>query len=122
MSRPLLRPGDGLIILLATGLTLWLSIALWQGGSARTVRILSGGRLFLETSLLHDRTGTGPGPLGSTRVEIRAGRVRVASDPGPRQYCVRQGWLTRAGDTALCLPNAVRVELGGSAAYDSLSF
>ncbi|CUA85032.1 MULTISPECIES: NusG domain II-containing protein [Gulbenkiania] len=122
MSRPLLRPGDGLIILLATGLTLWLSIALWQGGSARTVRILSGGRLFLETSLLHDRTVTVPGPLGSTRVEIRAGRVRVASDPGPRQYCVRQGWLTRAGDTALCLPNAVRVELGGSAAYDSLSF
>jgi hypothetical protein len=64
-----------------------------------------------------------PGPLGRTRIEVEPGRARVAADPGPRQYCVRQGWLTRAGAVAICAPNEVSLTLsGGSAQYDSLNY
>jgi heptaprenyl diphosphate synthase len=35
------------------------------------------------------------GPLGTTLIAVEPGRARVVSDPGPRQYCVRQGWLMR---------------------------
>jgi hypothetical protein len=36
---------------------------------------------------------------------------------------VRRGWLTQAGDVALCLPNQVSVEIRGrAAAYDSLGY
>jgi hypothetical protein len=56
-------------------------------------------------------------------IEVEAGRVRVAADPGPRQLCVRQGWLSHAGDIALCLPNQVSVELVGSKRrFDSLVY
>jgi len=56
-------------------------------------------------------------------VAVDQRRVRVVSDPGPRQYCVRQGWLERAGEIAICAPNEVSVQVaGGKAAYDSLSY
>jgi hypothetical protein len=36
---------------------------------------------------------------------------------------VRQGWLTQAGEVAICLPNQVSLELIGSTKrYDSLSY
>ena len=64
-----------------------------------------------------------PGPLGQTRIEIQPGRARVAADPGPRQYCVRQGWLASAGAVAICAPNQVSLALAGrNAHYDSLSY
>jgi hypothetical protein len=47
----------------------------------------------------------------------------VVSDPGLHQYCVRQGWLARAGEIAICAPNQVSVQiLGGKETYDSLSY
>ena len=64
-----------------------------------------------------------PGPLGTTRVAIEPGRARVVADPGPRQYCVRQGWLARPGEIAICAPNHVSVQIAGrTRAYDSLSY
>ena len=57
------------------------------------------------------------------RIEIQPGRARVAADPGPRQYCVRQGWLTQAGAVAICAPNEVSLSLSGRGAdYDSLNY
>lgn len=64
-----------------------------------------------------------PGALGDTIVAIENRRARVVADPSPRQLCVQQGWLTRAGDIALCLPNRTSIELsGGAALYDSLNY
>ena len=58
------------------------------------------------------------------RVLIAGGRVRIARDPSPRQYCVKAGWLDSVGQTAICLPNHTSVELVGSKPnpYDSLSY
>ena len=84
---------------------------------------LRGGEIFAELDLLYDRQIDVPGPLGVTRLEVRARRVRVVSDPGPRQYCVLQGWLSRAGEVAVCAPNQVSVlVLGRKEVYDSLSY
>jgi hypothetical protein len=61
--------------------------------------------------------------LGATVIEIEPGRARVASDPGPRQYCVRQGWLDRAGAVAICAPNEVSLTMTGRKVdHDSLSY
>jgi hypothetical protein len=117
--RHLLRPGDWLV--LAAGLA--LLVALWMRGAGQAgdqVIITQEGRVFLHTSLRLNRLVEVPGPLGTTRVEIRDGRVRVLADPSPRQLCVRQGWIG-AGEAALCLPNRVSVERGGIV-YDSLNY
>ena len=119
----LFKPGDWLL----TGLGLVVcaaSFALaWPGGFAETALIRRGGEIFAELDLARNRHIEVPGPLGITRIVVHQRRVRVVSDPGPRQYCVRQGWLASAGEIAICAPNQVSVQvLQGKKVYDSLSY
>lgn len=114
----MLRVGDWFI--LAAGLALVAGLFLRAPAVADRVTIKQAGQIFLETTPRLDRLIAVPGPLGTTEVEIKAGRVRIKADPSPRQLCVKQGWL-QAGEAAVCLPNRVSVELG-RAAYDSLNY
>ncbi|MGB0126141.1 MAG: NusG domain II-containing protein [Rhodocyclaceae bacterium] len=94
-----------------------------RGGRAEMAVVKSGGRVVAQLPLTSPRTLEVTGPLGVTRIEVQPGRARVAADPGPRQYCVRQGWLTRANAIAICAPNHISLALVGSdPAYDSISY
>lgn len=114
----LLRPGDGLIAIVSAALIAVLFMHTMVPSGRLIVR--QDGQIFTETDVRLDRTLRVPGPLGETVIEIRAGRVRVASDPSPRQLCVRQGWL-HSGESAVCLPNRVSLEWG-QLGYDSLGY
>ena len=119
----LLRPGDYLTLAAALALCVLSALALWRGGAPDKAVVRAGGKVFGEFGLSRAQVVDVPGPLGLTRIEIEPGRARVAFDPGPRQYCVRQGWLTRSGAVAICAPNEVSLALtGGAAAYDSLNY
>ena len=119
----LVRPGDWLVAALGLVVSVASFPLLWQGGIAEKAVIRRDGVVFAEFDLSRNRQIDVPGPLGITRVVVEKQRVRVVSDPGPRQYCVRQGWLDRAGEIAICAPNQVSVQvLGGKEAYDSLSY
>lgn len=118
-SWGLLGWGDGLVLVLGLLAVIVVARIGTAGGDDR-VLIRLAGHDYAETSLRVNRLIDVPGPLGITQVEIRDGRVRVRADPGPRQVCVRQGWLA-PGETALCLPNRVTVQRGASA-YDSLNY
>jgi hypothetical protein len=119
----LCKPGDWLTAALAlTFCALSFPLA-WQAGIAEKAVIRRGGDVFAEVDLSRNRAIEVPGPLGITLVAVDKRRIRVVSDPGPRQYCVRQGWLTRPGEIAICAPNQVSVQVqGGKSAYDSLSY
>lgn len=121
--RAFFKWGDALIVLIGVTFVALLFNTLWLGNVASKVQIRAGDQIFSTLSLNQYRTVNIPGPLGYTVVTIDNGRVRVASDPSPRQYCVHQGWLTQAGQVAMCLPNQVSVELiGNSKPYDSLNY
>jgi hypothetical protein len=121
--RHWLRPGDVLVLALGAALCVGSAVALWRGGAPDAAVIRAGGRLVTEVALSQRRVVEVAGPLGVTRIEIEPGRARVAADPGPRQYCVRQGWLERAGAVAICAPNEVSLMLTGRGAdYDSLNY
>ena len=118
-----LRVGDGLVLATALAFCVGSALSLWQGGRPDKAIIKAGGKVFAEVDLAVPRVVEVPGPLGSTRIEVQPGRARVAADPGPRQYCVRQGWLTSAGAVAICAPNQVSLALsGGNADYDSINY
>ncbi len=120
---PHLRPGDWLTLLLGGLLVAALALKLWSGDAANKAIIRSGGKIFKEVPLSRDQQIEVPGPLGTSIVSIQNRKARIASDPSPRQYCVRQGWLEHSGEIALCLPNQVSVELVGSRKkYDSLNY
>lgn len=121
--KKLLRPGDALVLL--AGITGWLmlSISLWQSGPAAQAQVRRDGVLVAAYPLNEERTVSVDGALGPTVIRIESGRARVVSDPGPRQYCVKQGWLTRSGEMALCAPNHVSLSLtGGQPAYESMAY
>ncbi len=118
-----IKPGDVLAIAGGAIFTTWLALTLWQGGAADQAIIRSGGKIFSVVPLSRDQTITVPGPLGVSTVSIHNSQARITSDPSPRQYCVRQGWLKQAGEIAVCLPNQVSVELSGAQKkYDSLTY
>ena len=119
----LFRPGDWLVAALAAAFCAATFPLAWTAGSAEKAVIKRGGELFAELDLARNRRIDVPGPLGTTTVAVDRRRVRVVSDPGPRQYCVRQGWLEHAGEIAICAPNQVSVQIqGGKATYDSLNY
>ena len=118
-----LKAGDWLTLLLGGLCVVLLALTLWSGDLADKAVIRSGGKIFREVPLSRDQRIEVPGPLGISVITIEKRRARISSDPSPRQYCVRQGWLQQAGEIALCLPNQVSVELTGSTKkYDSLNY
>jgi hypothetical protein len=114
-----LLPGDWLL----AGIGLLLVAGLWL----RQVDSLEGqvvirleGKVVESASLRLNRVIEVAGPLGVSRIQIESGRVRVATDPSPRQLCVRQGWIPPGG-AAVCLPNRISVE-NAAAGYDTLNY
>ncbi|HEX5338619.1 MAG TPA: NusG domain II-containing protein [Gallionella sp.] len=126
MHAPALRhikPGDWLTLLLGGACVALVTLKVWNGDIADRAIIRSGGKIFREVPLSRDQQIEVPGPLGISIIAIEKRKARIASDPSPRQYCVRQGWLQQAGEIAICLPNEVSVELaGGQKKYDSLNY
>ncbi|GHU18273.1 hypothetical protein FACS189475_03470 [Betaproteobacteria bacterium] len=121
----LLRPGDYLVMICGAVLCAVSFSLVWQGGRAEKVIVRRGGEVFAEMDLSRNRQIDVPGPLGTTIIAVESAhaRARVLSDPGPHQYCVRQGWLDRAGQIAICAPNEVSLEIVGSGkTYDSLAY
>ncbi len=118
-----LKVGDWLTLLLGGVAVVLLTLKLWNGALADTAVIRSGGKIFREVPLSRDQQIEVSGPLGTSTITIEKRKARITSDPSPRQYCVRQGWLQQAGEIAICLPNEVSVELkGGAKKYDSLNY
>jgi hypothetical protein len=119
----LLRPGDWAVVLLtAVGVAASFPLV-WTGAKAERAVVRIDGRVVAEFPLTAARRYAAQGPLGITEIEIAPGRARVLSDPGPRQYCVLQGWLTRPNAIAICAPNHVSLSLaGGAPGHDSLNY
>ena len=122
----LLKPGDWLLLVCAAALVAASYPLLWRGGVADRDIVKRDGKLVTELALNAPRKYSVAGAIGTTVIEVQPGRARVLSDPGPRQYCVQQGWLTRANAVAICAPNHVTLQLagrgGGNSGYDTLNY
>lgn len=122
----LLRPGDGLAILGGAALCALAFAHFWSSATVERAVIRQGGKVVAEFKLgpgTPSRLLPVNGPLGITLIEIEGVRARVRADPGPRQICVHQGWLTQANAVALCAPNQVSLQLlPRQPGYDSLHY
>lgn len=119
----LLRPGDWIVAGVGA-LAVAASFPLvWQGGIADKAVVRRDGEVVAELDLSRRRSLEVAGAIGTTVIAVEPGRARVAADPGPRQYCVRQGWLQRPGEIAICAPNHVSLQITGRGhGFDSLAY
>ena len=121
-----LRPGDWLMIAAGLAATVATTAAQWGQAAPTLAQVRLDGRIVAEIPLNGTHRVAIAGALvaqGETVIEVAPGRARVAADPGPRQYCVHQGWLTRAGAVAVCAPSHISLQLAGpDSAQDTVAF
>lgn len=53
-------------------------------------------------------------------IEIDNNRARIKEDNSPDQVGVRTGWISKPGQTAICLPHGFILEISGKMAEDEL--
>jgi len=114
--------GDWGVLILGLLLVGWLYAEFWHSEPAGKVRIRTGNTIFATYSLSQDRIVEVPGPIGISHIVIHHHQARFESSPCHNQYCVHQGWLERAGQVAVCLPNRISLEMVGEKGYDSLNY
>lgn len=51
-------------------------------------------------------------------IEINDGRIRVKEDNSPDQIAVKTGWISKNGQTSICLPHKLVIEIKQSGAED----
>lgn len=115
--------GDWLVIGVSLGLVVLSFFTLWSQQPATTLRIRAGDTVIGEFSLMQTKQLNVKGKMGVSIIDIQQGKVRFKQSPCNSQYCVHQGWLQRAGQTAICMPNQVSIELiGATQTMDTLNY
>jgi hypothetical protein len=111
-------------ILIASSLLVnYLFQHLWSHDHATNVQIRLGNTVYGTYSLNQQRDIHVHGALGNATISIQNGKARFSQSPCHNQYCVHQGWLSRSGQAAICLPNQLSLELvGETKQYDSLNY
>ena len=110
-----------LVILLFAGASL---ARLWPASAERAVaRVYLEGELVEVLPLDRDRVAVLPDRANGVRVEVLDGRVRILESDCPKRICVRSGWIHRPGQTIVCVPRKLIVQLQGfSSEYDAETY
>jgi len=118
-----LLAGDWLVLIASTLCVIYLFQTLWTNEHAAKVQIRLGDKVYATYSLNQQREIHIHGKLGDVVISIAQGKARFTKSLCHTQYCVHQGWLTHAGQAAICLPNQVSLELlGETKPYDTLNY
>ena len=55
-------------------------------------------------------------------VEIEPGKIRFIDADCPDKICVKAGWISEPGQTAVCLPHKIMININGkNSSYDQIS-
>jgi hypothetical protein len=115
--------GDWLVMIMSLAVIFWMFQTFWHASPAAKVQVRLANQVVGTYSLNQQREIHVHGPLGESVIAIRDGQARFLKSPCTGQYCVHHGWLKRAGQVAICLPNQVSLTLQNAQPnYDSLNY
>ncbi len=121
LNKPLI--GDWLVIAASTLAVIVMFQQFWSFAPASQLKIRQGNQIIGTYDLNQKRELHIKGAIGESIIVINNGQARFKQSPCPNQYCVNQGWLSHAGQVAICLPNEVSLQLmGAKNTYDSLNY
>lgn len=115
---------DWLLLVAVVGCLPLLYKHFWfQDEVARYLQVQQGNQPARIITLARDSEVALEGPLGTSSVNIHAGRARFVHSPCPGKLCIQAGWLTAAGELAACLPNRISIQLlGMHPRFDAINF
>ena len=116
------RAGDfavaAAVVLIAAAV--WLVPLLSGGGQGGKVAVVRcDGAEVLRVALDRDEEERFDVPGGV--VEVRDGGVRMLRADCPDQVCVKTGWIEREGQSIVCAPGRIVIEVQGGAGQDGLA-
>jgi hypothetical protein len=100
------------LVLLAAAVPLAGGLARPPGRAA--VLVVRAGDVETRLEARRDADLPVDGPQGRTLVRLRGGAAWIAAAPCRNQLCRRQGRLTAAGRSLVCVPNRVVVRFEGT--------
>jgi len=114
------RPGDIIITLVVAAVAVVLLLSAIPGGSDNLVAVITAsGQEVERVDLSKDME---PVVVNLTYVDViitaQNGEIAFTYSDCSDQTCVHTGWLSGAGDIAVCLPNEVIVKVEGVLSSD----
>ena len=120
-NKPLL--GDWLVIIISLVAVIFMFQLFWSTEQGSKLKVRQGDKIIGTYDLNQTRDLHIHGAVGDSLISIVQGKVRFKQSPCRNQYCVHQGWLSRAGQVAICIPNQISLQLiGAKSSYDSLNY
>ena len=86
-----------------------------------TVEISLKGELYGTYSLMEDREITVGNGDDYNTVTISKGKVQVTASNCHNQVCVKHAGISQSGESIICLPHRLVVEIQGGGGYDAVS-
>lgn len=116
--------GDRMILVLAVLLLVFFYWLYWTSGVlAGQAAIYVNGKFWTKVNLYQNQFITVHGRLGDSHLLVKNGRIRFVDSPCTGKQCIYQGWISKGGESATCLPNRVSVQvLSADPRYDSMNF
>lgn len=117
---PMFRPADIIlgIGLIVVGFVMSFFLAFGQDDGAR-VEVMTGGKLYGVYSLDEDQTVTIRQDGHVNTFEIKGGAARMTDANCRNHDCMQQGAISKTGETIVCLPHKVVLEItGGEEEFD----
>ncbi len=111
---------SGLDVILIAGVLIFSVISIFrfslsrpkQSAEAKEVLIYQNQKLLEKTGLNKDRMIALLS--GQMQIEIRGGKLSVIHSECPQHICVNMGWIQYSGQTIVCVPNRVVIEIKSS--------
>ena len=113
------------VLILAASVGIFLSLSSKNSHAGTSAALYCNGSLVGSYDLSRDRIVTQPVAGHEIKLEISGGRIRILDTDCPRQICRHAGWISRANQTIVCVPNKILIEVKGEAAdagYDAVSY
>ncbi len=106
-----LRAGD----FITAAAIIAIAVFIWLYPNTDSVKseyaeISQGGKLISRVKLSDD----GEIELSGCVLEVSDGKIRMKQSDCPDKVCVKTGEISRAGESIVCVPNKVSVEISGS--------
>lgn len=60
------------------------------------------------------------GTNGSVKIHVQEGKIKVNEENSPRHLCSKQGYIEKAGESIVCLPNEIVIEIIGEQKIDTI--
>lgn len=99
-----------IIIVLIIIISLFL-IYLLNTNKANKAYVYYENELILTIDLNNDKTYEVDGELGKVKIEVLNRQIRVVEENSPRHLCSKQGFISNSGQSIICLPNKIIIEL-----------